>query len=140
MIPISYLSIFLIVLLLYNKKYASYFYPYILLQSSVGLMKIFVVLLYYYSFNLFNEANQKFLRKIYFYVRNKYDKTFPYNISNYLINYYPSHIVNYFIILALYKIVILYIWPVNISNKALAYSICLIMSFIILNIICLLFK
>ena len=110
------------------------------MQSSVGLMKIFVVLLYYYCFNLFNETNQNFLRKIYFYVRNKYDKTFPYSISNYLINYYPSHIVNYFIILTLYKIVIIYIWPVNISNKALVYSICLIMPFIILNIICLIFK
>jgi hypothetical protein len=107
MFPISYLIFPLIVFYLYDKQMASYFYPFVLVSSTVGII-FNILLLTYVPF-----------RKIFY-------NYFPYSLSiksNFKIVFYIS-----FIIL---KLFIWYYWPKNTSKKAYIYSSMLIVFYFI---------
>lgn len=110
MFPISYLIFPLIFVYFYDEKIASYFYPFVLLSSLIGII-INILLLTYIPF------------------RKTFYNYFPYSLSiqsNFKIVFYVS-----FIFL---KLFIWYYWPKNTSKKAYIYSIMLILSYFILRI------
>ena len=109
MYPVSYFSFVLLPLLLIDKKIASLFYPYILLTCIFGIL-VNIILLFY-----------KPLRK-------KFYKIFPKAITF----KYPSEIkiLSYLFIIFI-KLILLYIWPKNLSYDAWLATTILFMFYII---------
>jgi len=106
--PISYYSIFLVVLLCINKKKASYFYPFMVTTSVLGIVSVIVGLLY-------PDWDKK---------QEEYVKTIPFNFS-----YHDRVIFNTCIIFI--KLLILAYWPVNRSKKAYLISLLWVVGYII---------
>lgn len=128
MFPISYFAFILIILLFIDHKLASLFYPYIFLQTIIGLLPVILYFLYFnnffYNYNKLNNSIKIF--------RRYFDYIFPYNISKHLLN--NKTYLNLFLILfIIFKVFILYIWPINLSFKALLYSFYLLLTYIILT-------
>ena len=112
MYPISYLTLILIILLFFDKKLASYFYPFIFLTSTFG---IFVTIYLIYS--------PKF--------RNIFYNIFPSSLSR-SIKPVKKFQNLFFILIILFKIVLLVTWPINITYHAFLLSTILIFLYIIL--------
>lgn len=130
MFPISYFAFILIILLFIDNKFASLFYPYIFLQTIIGLIPLILFFLYsnkfFYNYNTLNNFTKK--------SRIIFDYIFPYNISKPLLS--NKYYINLFLILfIIFKVFILYIWPINLSFKAFLYSFYLLLTYIILYII-----
>lgn len=127
MFPISYMSIFVLIIFFIDKKLASLFYPFILLQSIFGLITIIIFYLYHnkYITTYSNYANK--LRQIFDYI-------FKFNITKYFLNN-NNYLNTILLIYSLYKIIILYIWPVNLTFKAFLYSFYLLFSYFIIYLI-----
>ena len=128
MFPISYFAFILIILLFIDHKLASLFYPYIVLQTIIGLLLVILYFLYFnnffYNYNKLNNSIKIF--------RRYFDSIFPYNISKRLLN--NKNYLNLFLILfIIFKVFILYIWPINLSFKAFLYSFYLLLTYIILT-------
>ena len=115
MYPISYLTIPLLIVLFVDKKIASLFYPFIFLSSIIGIFITLGLLL------------SKEIRKI-FYIY------FPYSFSN--VNDFIKEFrsIIYFLII-IFKLLVLFIWPVNMSTDAYIYSFGLIVIYFITYII-----
>lgn len=130
MFPISYFTFILIILLFIDNKFASLFYPYIFLQTIIGLIPLILFFLYsnkfFYNYNTLNNFTKK--------SRIIFDYIFTYNISKPLLS--NKYYLNLFLILfIIFKVFILYIWPINLSFKAFLYSFYLLLTYIILYII-----
>ena len=106
--PISYYSVFIVILLCIDKKKASYFYPFMATTSVLGIISVIVGLLY-------PEWDKK---------QEEYVKTIPFNFS-----YRDRVIFNMFIIFV--KLLILAYWPVNRSKKAYFISLSWVVGYII---------
>ena len=96
MYPVSYFSFVLLPLLFIDKKIASLFYPYILLTSIIGII-LNIILLFY-----------KPLRK-------KFYKIFPKAIT---LKYPPEIKILFYLFIIVIKLLLLYIWPKNLSYDA----------------------
>ncbi len=107
----SYFIIILFFLIYYDRKYASYFYPYVLYCSIVGIFMILVL--------IFDKKKRKLVKKY-----------FPSNITNYFTGY--QQILCYLFIIVIKIILILY-WPFNISIESIKKS----FYFFIFYLICL---
>ena len=108
--PISYYSVFLIILLMVNRKYASYFYPYMAASSIIGIGCIIVGFTVWRGFDEFQE---------------KYFTTLLYDM-----NYREKVISNLF--LTFFKILVLIYWPYNVSLKAFIISMGWVMMYLIM--------
>ena len=113
MYPISYLTLILVVLLFVNKKLASYFYPFIFLTSTFGI-PVTVYLIY----------SSKF-RSIFYNLFSSKD-----NGSSILTTKKSKKI--FLILQILFKIVLLAIWPRNVTYRAFVSSFILIFLYAIL--------
>ena len=109
MYPVSYFSIVLLPLLIINKKIASLFYPYILLTCIFGIL-VNIMLLFY-----------KPLRK-------KFYKIFPEAIT---MKYPPEIKILFYLFIIFIKLLLLYIWPKNLSYDAWLATTILFMFYII---------
>ena len=96
MYPVSYFSFVLLPLLFIDKKIASLFYPYILLTCVFGIL-VNIILLFY-----------KPLRK-------KFYKIFPKAIT---FKYPPEIKMLFYLFIIFIKLLLLYIWPKNLSYDA----------------------
>tara|TARA_B100000035_G_scaffold89737_1_gene75679 strand:- start:519 stop:914 length:396 start_codon:yes stop_codon:yes gene_type:complete len=111
--PISYYSVFLIILLLVNKKYASYFYPFMITSSVVGIICIIIGLTIWPEFDEFQER---------YFTTLLYDMTYKEKVlSN--------------IVITFFKILIMVYWPINLSLKAFLVSIGWVISYLVMLII-----
>lgn len=108
--PISYYSVFLIILLLINKKYASYFYPFMITSSVVGIICIIIGFTIWPGFDEFQE---------------RYFTTLLYNMT------YKEKVISNMVI-TFFKILILIYWPKNLSLKAFLISIGWVISYLII--------
>lgn len=95
MYPISYLVIPLCILLIIRPEYASLFYPFIWISSVSGIL-VNVML-------LFNSP----LRKVFFHL-------FPYSFSN----YHKALRTPFYLSIIVFKIWLIYVWPINLSYEA----------------------
>ena len=107
--PLSYYSIFLVILYFISKKKASYFYPFMIASSLVGGISIFVGLTY-------PEWDKK---------QEKYVKTIPFDFS------YKYRVIFNLIIL-FFKILVLIYWPVNRSYKAYLISFLWVLTYLVI--------
>ena len=96
----SYFTIPLLLLLFYNKEYASYFYPYV---TSCSILGIIIMIL------LLTNENTNILWK----------KYFPSNIVHYFTDIYRILIIINIIFI---KIIIILYWPYNISCNSILIS------------------
>jgi len=109
MYPICYVILILIPLLIINKKIASLFYPYILLTSIIGII-LNIILLFY-----------KPLRKEFY-------KIFPKAVS---LKYSPGIKIMAYLFIIFIKLLMIYIWPKNLSYNAWLVSTMLFLFYII---------
>ncbi len=107
--PLSYYSIFLVILYFISKKKASYFYPFMIASSLVGGISIFVGLTY-------PEWDKK---------QEEYVKTIPFDFS------YQYRVIFNLIIL-FFKMLVLIYWPVNRSYKAYLISFLWVLTYIVI--------
>ena len=107
--PISYYSVFILILLFIDKNKASYFYPFMVSTSVLGIISVIVGLLY-------PDWDKK---------QEEYVKTIPFNFS-----YHDRVIFNMCIIFI--KLLILAYWPVNRSKKAYLISLLWVVGYIII--------
>ena len=103
MYPLSYFVFPLIPLLFYNKSYASYFYPFVLITTVIGVT--FLLLL------IFSKSFDEFYYTL-------YPNAITANIENYNLKLYI------YISLIILKIFIDIIWPKNLSLQAFFVSLC----------------
>lgn len=103
MYPLSYFVFPLIPLLFYNKSYASYFYPFVLITTIIGVT--FLLLL------IFSKSFDEFYYTL-------YPHAITANIENYNLKLYI------YISLIILKIFIDIIWPKNLSLQAFFVSLC----------------
>ena len=96
----SYLTAPLILLLFINRKYASYFYPYVVSCAILGILIKTII--------IFDKKK-----------RNLWLKSFPSNITNLFTGIYLTLVLISIIII---KIIIIYIWPYNISCLSILIS------------------
>lgn len=96
MYPLCYVTLILIPLLILNKNIASLFYPFILLTCILGILLNIILLSY------------KPLRK-------KFYKIFPKAVS---LKYPPVLKVMAYLFIIFIKLLLLYIWPKNLSYDA----------------------
>ena len=106
--PISYYSVFILILLFIDKNKASYFYPFMVSTSVLGIISVIVGLLY-------PDWDKK---------QEEYVKTIPFNFS-----YRDRVFFNMCIIFI--KLLILACWPVNRSKKAYIISLLWVVGYII---------
>ena len=111
MFPISYISFPLTLLLFIDRDLASLFYPYIVFQSVFGI----VVLL----FLMFSRD-----------ARHLFKQIFPYSASN--TNVLIHNKTMFYVINILFKTVLLFIWPLNLTYDAFMYSTILLLSYFVL--------
>ena len=97
--PISYYSVFILILLFIDKNKASYFYPFMVSTSVLGIISVIVGLLY-------PDWDKK---------QEEYVKTIPFNFS-----YRDRVFFNMCIIFI--KLLILACWPINRSKKSYIIS------------------
>lgn len=120
MYPISYLTFILIFLLFFDKKLASYYYPFIFLTSTFGIV-VCLYLMYSYEF-----------RKIFY-------KVFPLSISR-SVRSIKKYQNTFYILIIFFKVLLLIIWPKNVTINAMLSSSILIFVYIILYFIKIMFK
>ena len=106
--PISYYSVFILILLFIDKNKASYFYPFMVSTSVLGIVSVIVGLLY-------PDWDKK---------QEEYVKTIPFNFS-----YRDRVFFNMCIIFI--KLLILACWPINRSKKAYLISLLWVVGYII---------
>ena len=106
--PISYYSVFILILLFIDKNKASYFYPFMVSTSVLGIVSVIVGLLY-------PDWDKK---------QEEYVKTIPFNFS-----YRDRVFFNMCIIFI--KLLILACWPINRSKKAYIISLLWVVGYII---------
>ena len=106
--PISYYSVFILILLFIDKNKASYFYPFMVSTSVLGIISVIVGLLY-------PDWDKK---------QEEYVKTIPFNFS-----YRDRVFFNMCIIFI--KLLILACWPINRSKKAYIISLLWVVGYII---------
>jgi hypothetical protein len=105
MFPPSYFVILLLILLLFNKKLASYFYPFILLSTLFGII-----------INIFLIFSKQF--------RTLFYKHFVHSISNHINEKYKIY---FYLMVITIKLLIINIYPFNMSKKAI-----IILSYLVL--------
>lgn len=114
MYPLSYYVFPLIILYFFNKTYASYFYPFVLLTTSIGILTL-LLLIFYPGFD-----------KLYY-------GFYPNAITASMTDENMKLIINFSLIIV--KIIIEVIWPKNISLQSFFISICYLAFYIFLYVV-----
>ena len=115
MIPISNLIFVFLVVLIIDRDFASSFYPFIFIQSVVGIF--IAIALYFY----------KPARKLFIQI-------FPYSVTaNAKSN---NEKMMFYLGIILIKLVSLIIWPVNLSRQAFLYSLYVFLAYFVFYGIC----
>ena len=100
MYALSYYSVFLVVLVMVNRRLGSYFYPFMVVSSVVGIISVIVGLTY----PKWEEEQEKHFKTI------AYDLPI---VEKLIFN----------MIIVFFKIMVILYWPVNRSLKAYAVSV-----------------
>ena len=119
MIPISNLIFVFLVILMIDREFASNFYPFIFIQSVIGIF--IAIALYFY----------KPARKLFIQI-------FPYSVTaNAKSN---NEKMLFYLGIILIKIVSLIIWPINLSMQAFRYSSYVFLAYFVFYGICYLLR
>jgi len=114
MYPLSYYVFPLIILYFFNKTYASYFYPFVLLTTSIGILTL-LLLIFYPGFD-----------KVYY-------GFYPNAITASMSDDNTKLIINWSLIIV--KIIIEAMWPKNISIQSFLISISYLAFYIFLYVV-----
>lgn len=112
--PPSFYVNFLLLLWLFSRKHASFFYPYVYFTSILGII--------YSSILLCFQSAQDF---------------HSYFFSNSSINYFQDHWKTFYLLyVILYKALLIYIYPFNMSKESIIYSFNYFMFYICCSLSC----